>query len=171
MDLKVVETLNGGDLVKTTKDLKVIYGLESMPYLALFGGNVQESTPSARIPNRQYYDWWGNNLFFPKNQSLQFNSETERILKNVALTSFGRTVIEEAVKKDLQFFKGFADVQVVVSIISDDRIILGIKIIQQVFVYIWDATNQELTDADFIVSSPPFVTVKIFDSSFDFSFE
>lgn len=170
MDLEVVESLNGGDLVKTTKDLKVIEGFESMPYLAMFGGNVEESTPITRIVNRQYFDWWANNLLFPKDAGVQFNSETERALNNNALTSQGRIIIEQAVKKDLSFFSDVADIKVNVSIISDDRISIGIKIAQEVSVYIWDATNKELTDVEFIVSTTGTVSVKIFDFSFDFTF-
>lgn len=171
MDLKVIETLNGGDLVKTSKDLQVIYGFESMPYLAMFGGNVEENTPDLRISNRQYFDWWGNNLLFPKDPSVQFNSETERTLNSVALTSQGRVDIEEAVRKDLDFFRDVAEVKVEVNILSDDRVSIGIKIIQQIFVYIWDATNKELTDAEFIVSETGRVSFRIFDESFSIEFE
>lgn len=171
MDLKVIESDNGGDLVKNTKDLAVIYGFQNMPYLAMFGGNVQESTPQIRLQNRQYFDFWGNNLLFPKDASIQFNSETERVLNTTPLTSSGRVLIEQAIKKDLQFFNGFARVSVAVTIINDDHISIGIKIEQQIAVFIWDATNRELTDADFVVSSTGTVKFKIFDFTFSFDFE
>ncbi len=171
MDLELVETLNGGDLVKNAKDLKVIYGFEAMPYMAMFGGNTEESTPTIRLANRQYNDFWANDLLWPKNASLQINSETERVMSSVPLTSFGRLQIEQAIKKDLNFFRDVAEVKVAVTILSDDRIAIGIKLIQQVFVYIWDATNKELTDAEFIVTTTGTVRVKIFDYTFDFTFE
>ena len=58
MDLKLIETGNGGDLVKNSKDLEVIFGFQNMPYLALFGGNPGFSTPTQRPENSQAFDWW-----------------------------------------------------------------------------------------------------------------
>ena len=80
MDLRVIETKNGGDLVSKKRDLSVIEGFENMPYLALFGGCTEQSTPLLRVKSEQAFDWWGNNLFFPNDQSKQLNSITERIL-------------------------------------------------------------------------------------------
>lgn len=172
MDLKVIESLNGGDLVKNPKDLQVIYGFQNMPYLALFGGNVEESTPEVRVEGRQYFDWWLNNLFFPKDASVQFNSETERTLNTVPLTSQGRVQIEQAVIKDLEFFRdiGDAQVRVAVSIVSDDRVIIGIQIGQQISAYIWDATMSELTEAVVIGSSGGTVTIRFFAEEFSLEF-
>ena len=171
MDLELIETLNGGDLVKNAKDLKVIYGFEAMPYMAMFGGNTEESTPTTRVEGEQYNDFWANDLLWPKDASLQINSETERVMNNVPLTSFGRLQIEQAIKKDLEFFRGVAEVKVAVTILSDDRIAIGIQLTQQVFVYIWDATNQELSEAEFVVTTGGTVNVQIFDFTFDFTFE
>lgn len=177
MDLEIVETNNGGDLVKNPKDLSVINGFQNMPYLALFGGNKDASTPLTRVKNEQAFDWWANSLLFTNDTSVQMNSETERALDNVALNSFGRGLIEKAVKKDLEFMKPFANVSVTVSIIGIDRILIGIKIIrldnleQRAFVYIWDATNKELTEKEGLINKGGGMTTKIFDFSFDFSFE
>lgn len=170
MDLEIVETLNGGDLVKKAKDLSVICGLQNMPYLALFGGNTEESTPVIRLANKQYHDFWANEILWPKNLSLQFNSETERVLNTVALTSSGRVVIEQAIKKDLEFLRGEADVRVSVSIINDDRITIAIQILQQTFAYIWDATNRELTEADVVVGGGGRLQISYFDEFFDIEF-
>src|SRR5688572_6826679 len=105
MDLKLIVDGNGADIVKTTKDLVVISGLQNMVLLALFGGNVEASTPTKRLPTEQAGDWWGNSLFFPDDPERQFNSLTERTLNTVALTSSGRVRIEQAVLKDLEFMK------------------------------------------------------------------
>src|SRR4051812_24194087 len=102
MDLKLVETNDGGDLVKNTNDLDVIFGFENVVYLALFGGNVKQSTPTVRDQSQQAFDFWGNNLFMPNDTLIQLNSETERALITYALTSSGRISIENAIKSDLQ---------------------------------------------------------------------
>jgi hypothetical protein len=106
----------------------------------------------------------------PKDAAIQFNSETERVLNTTPLNSSGRLKIEQAIKNDLKFMTDFAEVKVEVKIINVDRIAIGIKIIQQKFIYIWDVTNKELIDAEFLMSSGT-LPYKIFDWTFDFTFE
>jgi hypothetical protein len=176
MDLKVIETGNGGDLARKLNDLFVINGLQNMPYLAMFGGNPV-STPTKRLPNEQAFDFWGNSLFHPNDQGLQFNSTTEKKLLDVALTSSGRVQIENAVKEDLKFMKQFAQVNVSVSITDVDRVEISIKLTkpdnlqEKEFIYIWDSTKKEL---EFVLpesSSGVSGGGGYFDDSFDFSFE
>lgn len=180
MDLEIVETGNGGDLIKRSRDLSVIRGFENMPYLAMFGGNVEASTPFRRNQSQQAFDWWGNTLMFANNQAMQMNSETERLLKNVSLTSAGRILIEQSIKKDLEFMRAFAEISVTVQIINVNRILIGLRIVkpdnlsQRVFVYIWDATNLELTEREALPRGRGFVVENgegIFDFTFDDSFE
>lgn len=172
MDLKVILTNNGGDLVKNPKDLALVFGFENMPLLAMFGGNVEENTATERVANQAYQDWWGNNLLFPKNAIRQFNSDTERTINTVALNSSGILQIEEAIKRDLAFMTQFAKIQVQVRLTNVDRIAIGIKIEQKVLVYLWDNTNKELIDGFALISSPDFDAGDgIFDFSFDSSFE
>lgn len=151
MDLEVIESGNGGDLVLKGNDLAFIFGFQKMPYLALFGGNVEASTPVERIPSEQAFDWWGNSLL-PNKPEVQFNSLTERTLNNVAVNSAGRLEIENAVKKDLEFMDAFAKVSVEVSIVSTDRVRIFVAILEpenldpKEFQFIWDFTKKELTD-------------------------
>ncbi|KKM20617.1 hypothetical protein LCGC14_1643660 [marine sediment metagenome] len=151
MDLEVIESGNGGDLVQKGNDLSQIFGFQNMPYLALFGGNVEASTPVERIPSEQAFDWWGNFLLSNKPE-VQFNSLTERTLNNVAVNSSGRLEIENAVKKDLEFMSTFAEVSVDVSIVSTDRVRILITVLEpenldpKEFQFIWDFTKQELHD-------------------------
>jgi phage gp46-like protein len=151
MDLKVIETGNGGDIVKTPRDLTVISGLENMVYLGMFGGNPEQSTPSKRDVSEQAFDWWGNSLLMPNDPGRQFNSITERVLNETALTSSGRKTIEEAVLKDLEFMKPFAQVSVSASIPATDKVVIEITVKEpsnlqeKKYVYIWDATKNELT--------------------------
>ena len=152
MDVAIIETLNGGDISKLGNDVALALGFENMPYIAMFGGNPQQSTPSIRIGGEQNFDWFGN--VFESDPVVQTNSSTERTLRNVALNSAGRVSIEQAVNTDLQFMKAFAIVNVSVSIISDDRVQIDIEIIEPTnkqnknFRYIWDSTLQGLTIAE-----------------------
>lgn len=152
MDLKLTLTGDGGELVKAGRDLKVISGLENMVLLALFGGNVEASTPTRRLPTEQAKDWWGNSLFFPDDPERQFNSLTEKALNTVALTSSGRVKIEQSVIKDLEFMKEFAEVSASVSIPETDKVMIEVtvqepdNVEEQAFTFIWDATKRELTE-------------------------
>jgi phage gp46-like protein len=153
IDLKVIEEGNGGDLELVGKDLATITGLQNMIYLAMFGGNVEASTPSERIPSEQDFSWWGNALFMDGEQEVQFNSLTERTLKTTALTSAGRIKIEEAIKKDLECLNSFAITTVSVTLPTPDRVNINIRIQeppnqqQKEFVFIWDGTKAELQAA------------------------
>lgn len=146
MDVEIIETGNSGDIVKRGNDLGVVYSFENMPYLAMFGGNVEESTPTQRIESSFNFDYWGNS-FYPQEPSLQFNSLTENALKNTPLTSSGRLLIEDAIKADLAFMRPFATVTVSTEIIATDNLKIAIKIVkpdnleEKEFIYIWDAAS------------------------------
>lgn len=149
MDLRIVETFDGGDAVLKGNDLEIVSGFQNMPYIGLFGGNIEESTRTYN-EGEQRFDFWGNTLFHDQDSKIQFNSDTERILAQVALSSSGRLLIEQAVKRDLSFMGDFSSVTSSVSIIDNNRIKIHI-IIQEPenvqsneFTYIWDSTEQEL---------------------------
>jgi len=145
----MIETNDGGDFVLIGADLQMIDGFQNMPYIGLFGGNVESNTQQF-LPTEQRFDFWGNNLLMLNNAAVQFNSNTERILNQSALTSSARLQIENAVKADLDFFRSFATVSVAASITATDRIEINIRIVELAtqesteFVYIWDSTEQEL---------------------------
>lgn len=153
MDLKLIETGEGGDLVLMGNDLVITNGLHNMPYLGLFGGNPEQSTNGPKIPDEQAFDYWGNNLFYANEKVRQFNSSFERRCKEVSLTSYGRLQLENAIKSDLSFMSSFAIVSSDVTIVGSNRIRIDIKIEEPVnkqtteFVYIWDGTKNELTSA------------------------
>lgn len=177
MDLEIEETGNGGDYVKNPKDISIIGGFQNMVFLGLFGGNVEASTPNERLQGEQDFSWWGNSVLFKDNPDIQFNSITERRLIEVACNSAGRVKIEEGVKKDLAFMKAFAEVKVAVSIVSDDRLAIGIKLTrldnlqEREFIYIWDATNLELISKDSVTKFPKGSSlIPSFDYKFDFDF-
>lgn len=179
MDIELKETFDGGDFVMKRNDVSVIMGFENMPYLAMFGGNPGFNTPFRRQKNQQAYDYWANTLLANNNASIQFNSYTEHSLNTTPLNSNGRLLIEQAVKKDVQFMRPFAKVGVSVTIIGVDRIVIGIRVIkpdnlqQRDFIYIWDATIKELIDRDGEITTGVLSTSDsgIFDYTFDDSFE
>jgi len=151
MDLKIIESNDGGDLVKLTNDLSVIFGFENVMYLAMFGGNIKQSTPIVRDLSQQAFDWWGNNLYMPNDIKIQMNSETERALLSYPLTSSGRIYIENAIKVDLQVMSDYVIVTVDSQITGPDRLEILITLVKPTnlqsvtFVYIWNATLQELS--------------------------
>jgi len=172
-DVLILETLNGGDLNKIANDLVVAKGWENMPYIALFGGNVKQSTPVDRVDGEQNFDWWGNG--YENSESIQINSETERVLSQVNLNSNGRILIEQAVQKDLEFMNEFANVSVDVSIISDDRVQIDIAIQEPTnlqstqYRYIWNSTLGGIEGmADY--NPPTADPVGTFDDTFDDTF-
>lgn len=151
-DLVIYETGNGGDVQLKGNDLAMTDGLTNMPLLGLFGGNTAASTTGPKLPNEQAFDWWGNYILFPNDQSVMFNSEFERALGNVSLTSSGRIILEGKIKADLAFMTKFAEVSVTTTVINVDRIEFSVKINEpgnpenKEFTYIWDATKNELIE-------------------------
>lgn len=171
-DVLILETLNGGDLNKVAGDLALAKGWENMPYIALFGGNVKQSTPTERVDGEQNFDWFGN--AFETETGLQINSQTERVLSQVNLNSNGRILIEQAVNADLEFMREFATVNVDVSIISDDRVQIDIAIIEPTnlqnkqYRYIWDSTKLSIDTISNYVA--PIPDGGVFDITFDNTF-
>jgi hypothetical protein len=148
MDLQVFETKNGGDVLKIPGNLSVIQGFGNMPYILMFGGNVEQDTPSSRLATDQAFDYWGNSLLID-NVTARFNSRTERVLNTTALNSTGRLRIEEAVNYDLTYLRSFAEVIVDVEIIATNKVSIFITIKSSTkewdFIYIFDNTTKTIT--------------------------
>jgi hypothetical protein len=142
MDVELINTGDGGDLIKVGNDLSMVFSFENMPYIALFGGN-KESTPTVRNPTQQAFDWWGNSLF-PNQPSIQINSLTENAILSTPLTSAGRLLIEQAISADLEFMREFAVIKIDTEILSDDvlKIDIGFRkpdnLQQNNLVFIWE---------------------------------
>jgi phage gp46-like protein len=149
-DVAIIETLNGGDLQQVGNDLAVVGSIENMIYLAMFGGNIEEVTSPKFVP-AQSFDYWGNSLLMPNSPSLQFNSYTEKIINSTPLTSSGRVLIENSIKKDLEFFKeSGATVSVSVEIVATDKIRVRITIaIQEQLQNITIINFRKSSDGDF----------------------
>ena len=102
-DVLIFESGDGGELAIENQDLVFVETLYQQIYLALFGGNVEQVTKTNYLFNEQRFDYWGNSLFFADATSLQFNSNTEKTLQNIALNSSGRLELIRAVESDLQY--------------------------------------------------------------------
>lgn len=148
-DIYLIETGDGGDLVLSGNDLKIVEGWENMVYIALFGGNPGYSTTGPKIVDQQF-DWWGNYMLSPSNQKVWINSTLEYLINNTAINSSGRVKLEQAILNDLSFMRDFAKITASVTLINVDRIKISITIMEpdiksaKEFVYIWDSTRLEI---------------------------
>lgn len=150
MDLAIIETNDGGDVQLKGSDLAMIFGIENQPYLALFGGNI-EQLPSIKNPE-QSLNYWGNDLLYFSDTAMQFNSFTEISFDTVPLTSSGRVQLENAMKRDLDYLKKLnAIFTVSVTIVSTDRIDTIIKITQGKDTSIVIINYKKKADGDFFI--------------------
>lgn len=175
MDVKLIRRYGGFDFVGGKAGIITVESFETMVPIALFGGNIEQSTPQRRIQGQQNLDWWGNATLLQTAPKEQFNSLTQRTLQDVALNSAGRERIQRAVEADLQFMADFANVTVVVSLISVDSVKITIEITepdtlnQSELVYIWDAFKKELNEDNSLIPPPP--GVNGFNYNLNFPFE
>lgn len=129
-DIGIYETGNGGDIAIVNGDIATEEQLYQQVYLALFGGNVEADTLGNELPTEVRNDWWGNVLIFGTDPVKQYNSQTERALRNNALNSTGRINIQLAVEKDLEYIKAIADVSVNVSVPAVNKVEILIRLRQ-----------------------------------------
>lgn len=113
-DLGIFESLNGGDALYVSNDLKTVKSYEGLVYMSLFGGNLEGNTPA--VSTSENKDYWANRLLWNDVPEQQFNSNTERTLNSTALNSSGRITIENAVKSDLKYLSTYGTVKVSVTL-------------------------------------------------------
>lgn len=156
MDILIKSTGNGGDFNLLGNDIEATSELYNQVYLALFGGNVEGSTKREYAPGESRLDWWANDLLFNEDNIRQLNSATERELKNVSLTSAGRIRIEQAIKVDLAYISALGSTEVEVSLESENRVSIYVKINEpsgektQLLTFIWDAARNEVVKTEII---------------------
>jgi hypothetical protein len=127
-DINLFEGGSGGEMRILNSDLLMAETIYQTIYLALYGGNVEQSTTSEETDLEENFDYWGNQLFYSNNPDKWFNSQTERTLSTVSLNGEGRKLIEDAVNADLQFLNNVVDFEVEVSISSNNRAEIAIFI-------------------------------------------
>jgi len=145
VDVVIYESGSGGELQLLNDDLALSGGLANQVYLAFFGGNLEQSTSPSLDDLEFRGDWWGNQLLKTENQ---FNSELERTLQTVALNSAGLRILENAAKKDLEFLKEFAEIDVKSSITGINKTELFVTLQEPgqqstKIKLIWDGTRDE----------------------------
>lgn len=151
MDLKITENGNGGELVFNGVDLELTSEIYNQPYLARFGGNVQNSTTDQFNENDIRGDFWGNSLLLESAENEQFNSKFEHTINQTELSSSGRITLEQAAKDDLKYLESFSDSQTTVKITNVDKIQLIDQVTQgenQNFSYIWSEAKDEVLTND-----------------------
>ncbi len=148
-DLALHETGDGGDIQLQGNDLVTTGSIFNQIYMGLFGGN-QVPTTGTELETEQRLDWWANGLLFQDEPEIQMNSNLETTFNEVALNSSGRLQIEEAVISLLAFLRDVAEISVETSVTDIDRIQITIlaqepdNIQVQEFIFIWDATKEEI---------------------------
>lgn len=134
-DISLFESGSGGDFAVVNNDLLMGESLFQQVYLSLFGGNVEESTKQFYLENEERFDYWGNSLLWNDIKTKQFNSETERTIKNVVLNSAGRVSILQAIEKDIEYLKPVANLSAEVEILDRSQI--------RIIITLTDKTNQQ----------------------------
>lgn len=112
--LKVTNTENGGDLTLTGNRLTQTDSVSNQIYLAMYSGSG---------------DYWANDLF------PVIKSYTEAALLENVLNTNGRLLIEEAIKKDLQFLDG--QYTLTTKIVNANRIDILIVVNGQLYSFYW----------------------------------
>ena len=149
-DINIFESGSGGEMRILNSDLLMAETIYQTIYLALYGGNVEQSTTSEETDLEENFDYWGNQLFYSNNPDKWFNSQTERTLSTVALNGEGRKLIEDAVNADLQFLNNVVNFEVEVSISSNNRAEIAIFISEfqnqsdRQLKMVWDNSRNEL---------------------------
>ena len=112
MDIKIVETRNGGDVVLKNNDLETTDSIHNDVYIGCFGGNPGENTTGNEKEGEERGDWFGNELFFNSNEKGWINSRLEHALNTTPLSSAGLIKLNEAANEDLKFMKDYSDYSV-----------------------------------------------------------
>ena len=107
-------------------------GLRTAAYLSIFGGNEDDDGIESNSKT-----WWGN--FLENEPSKRYISETQNLLQSLPLTSGNLLRVEDAAKRDLNWFisEGVATkVEASASIPTVNKIKLVINIDQEQFIFV-----------------------------------
>lgn len=129
-EVRLFHTSDGGevefaDSAATTTDLLLDAGLETAAYLSLFGGN--ERDPGGKGDSE--YQWWGNR---GEPVERQQRSETQHIVRSLPAISSNLRRVEDAAKRDLQWFLDesiASEVDALASLVGKDKVSLDIRIV------------------------------------------
>lgn len=123
-DINLFQTNDDGDMIVENGVVEMIGGFGTAAYLSLFGGNEDDD---GRDNNP--FKWWGN--LDEVDPAERYVSETQNLLQALAATSANLRRVEDAAKRDLQWFldKNIASsVDVVATIPAINRLKLVVSI-------------------------------------------
>lgn len=119
-DVKLVQTVDGGDIEVDNGVVTMSGGLETMAYLCLFGGNEDDSgKPGDPLT------WWGN--LSEEQDDRKYRSETQHLLRSLPARPSNLRRVEEAAKRDLKAVPA-SDVEAAASIPGVNKINIAVTI-------------------------------------------
>jgi len=150
----IYEDGNGGSLLLRSYEIVQTNSLAILAYLLMFGGNVNEITKKENSPAELSIDWWGNKKI--DNSSKWINSETEKFIRGIALTSRNRSLIEQTVKRDVKSLEEFGKITVDVTYPELNRLKILITIKEPSaknstsLALVWDSTKNEVIEQNIL---------------------
>lgn len=96
-DILLFQTDDDGDIIVEGGVVEMTGGFETAAYVSLFGGNEDDD---GRDDNE--FKWWGN--LGVTDPAERYVSETQNLLQALAATSANLRRVEDAAKRDLQWF-------------------------------------------------------------------
>ena len=123
-DVLLKQTNDDGEITVENGIVEMTGGFETAAYLSLFGGNEDDDGSENNLKT-----WWGN--IDEIDPALKYVSETQNLLQALVASSANLIRIEDAVKRDLQWFldKNIAssvDVEVTIPGINKINIVINI---------------------------------------------
>lgn len=94
-DVKLLSTVDGGNINVDSGLTEMTGGFESMIYLCLFGGNFEDDGTEST----KNLEWWGNKIDNDPDKNL--TSRTQNILKGFPATPGNLNLVDQAIKLDL----------------------------------------------------------------------
>ncbi len=144
----IYQSGQGGKLYVKSNDIQLTSSLSQEIFIAMFGGNREQSTTFQDTSDQLNDSWWGNTRQGDPEDLV--NSETERVLMGSDLSFQSLARIEAAVKADTDKFKKYGTVEVQVNVPDVNRIEILVKVIEpekeNKFSLIWDSTRNEVIE-------------------------
>lgn len=154
LNFSLYEDGNGGQLVLRNNEIIQSSSLATLAYIAMFGGNIEAETQKENAPGELKFDWWGNDSNKPS--TTWINSQTERTLRGIDLSSSSLFAIQQAVENDVKQLDEFGDVIVDVTFPGLNKIKIVITITEPSIKkntrlsLVWDATRNEIIEKNII---------------------
>lgn len=119
-DVLQFQTDDNGDISVESGIVEMTGGLDTAVYLSLFGGNEDDDGRNENNKN-----WWGN--LSELEESRQYRSRTQYLLRSIPATSSNLLRIEQAVKADLSWLSN-EEITVTATIPGINRVRIQIEI-------------------------------------------